>query len=86
MPDDLPTIAGLGLAVRYIPGTDDIDVGGDWYDAFPLGDGRVELVIGDVVGHGVGAAHARGEQRRNPLQYKIAYMMAEGIVDTFEFV
>ena len=36
LPDVLPSIAGLDLAVRYIPGTDDIDVGGYWYDAFQL--------------------------------------------------
>jgi len=71
LPDDLPTIAGLGLAVRYIPGTDDIDVGGDWYDAFPLGDGRVGLVIGDVVGHNVTSASIMGQVRNLLRAYAI---------------
>ncbi|MGW1895051.1 SpoIIE family protein phosphatase [Streptomyces sp. NPDC002004] len=33
-------------------------VGGDWFDVIPLSGGRVGLVIGDVVGHGLGAAAA----------------------------
>jgi PAS domain S-box-containing protein len=63
LPDVLPSIAGLDLAVRYIPGTDDIDVGGDWYDAFPIGDGQVGLVIGDVVGHSITSASIMGQVR-----------------------
>jgi serine phosphatase RsbU (regulator of sigma subunit) len=38
-------------------------VGGDWYDAFELPDGRIGLVVGDVVGHGVEAAAAMGRLR-----------------------
>jgi serine/threonine-protein kinase RsbW len=71
LPDALPSIAGLDLAVRYIPGTDDIDVGGDWYDAFPLGDGRVGLVIGDVVGHSVTSASIMGQVRNLLRAYAI---------------
>jgi PAS domain S-box-containing protein len=71
LPDALPSIAGLDLAVRYIPGTDDIDVGGDWYDAFPLGDGRVGLVIGDVVGHNITSASIMGQVRNLLRAYAI---------------
>ena len=71
LPDALPAIAGLDLAVRYIPGTDDIDVGGDWYDAFPLGDGRVGLVIGDVVGHSITSASIMGQVRNLLRAYAI---------------
>ena len=63
LPDTLPEIAGLDLAVRYLPGTADVDVGGDWYDAFPLEGGRVGLVIGDVVGHNIGSASIMGQMR-----------------------
>jgi anti-sigma regulatory factor (Ser/Thr protein kinase) len=38
-------------------------VGGDWYDVIPMPDGRVGLAIGDVVGHGIGAATLMGELR-----------------------
>ena len=51
-----------------MPGGVGLKVGGDWYDAVPLRDGRVMLVIGDVVGHGVRAAASMGKLR-NVLQY-----------------
>jgi GAF domain-containing protein len=35
LPDALPQIPGLELAVRYLPATEGASVGGDWYDAFP---------------------------------------------------
>jgi PAS domain S-box-containing protein len=63
LPSALPCIAGLDLAVRYIPGTDGIEVGGDWYDAFPLGPGQIGLVIGDVAGHNITAASHMGQVR-----------------------
>ena len=44
-----------------------MEVGGDWYDATELADGKLALVIGDVVGHGVQAAAAMG-QIRNALR------------------
>ncbi|MFW6773852.1 PP2C family protein-serine/threonine phosphatase [Nocardioides sp. CPCC 205120] len=53
----LPTLRdvdGLELAARYLPA--DGDFGGDWYDVFSLPDGRLGLVMGDVVGHGLQAA------------------------------
>jgi len=53
LPQRIPDIAGLELAVRYIPGVDGIDIGGDWYDLIELDDHRVFLVVGDVSGRGV---------------------------------
>jgi Stage II sporulation protein E (SpoIIE) len=52
----LPTVDGLELAARYLPGSADQEVGGDWYDVFELDDGRVGITIGDVVGHDISAA------------------------------
>lgn len=49
----LPELPGLTIASRYVPGTDETVVGGDWYDVFAIGDGAVGLVIGDVAGHGL---------------------------------
>ena len=51
------------IAVRYLPATDAGQVGGDWYDAFEQADGAVNLVIGDVVGHDIGAAATMGQLR-----------------------
>ena len=45
------------------PASEALEVGGDWYDVFPLADGRVALTVGDVVGHGLAAAAAMGQLR-----------------------
>jgi serine phosphatase RsbU (regulator of sigma subunit)/PAS domain-containing protein len=49
-------------AGRYLPGTQGMEVGGDWYDVVTAGDG-LALVIGDVQGHGVQAAATMGQLR-----------------------
>jgi anti-anti-sigma factor len=56
-------LRGLSLAARYLPGSAGIDVGGDWYDVFPMPTGRVALVVGDVIGRGLKAAAAMGQLR-----------------------
>lgn len=63
LPDALPQVPGLDLAVRYLPATEGAGVGGDWYDAFPLDGGRVGLVTGDVAGHNIAAASIMGQVR-----------------------
>jgi serine phosphatase RsbU (regulator of sigma subunit)/anti-sigma regulatory factor (Ser/Thr protein kinase) len=67
LPVSLPRVDGVQLAARYLPGTAELDVGGDWFDAMPLPDGRLGLVVGDVVGKGVFAA-ASMSQLRNALR------------------
>jgi GAF domain-containing protein/anti-sigma regulatory factor (Ser/Thr protein kinase) len=67
LPRQLPEVAGVEFAARYLPATSELDVGGDWYDAIPLGDGSVGVAVGDVVGHGVEAAAVMG-QFRNALR------------------
>ncbi|WP_410538016.1 SpoIIE family protein phosphatase [Streptomyces sp. KL2] len=52
----LPQPGPLRLAARYQPAPAGSQVGGDWYDAFPLRDGATALVIGDVIGHDLAAA------------------------------
>ncbi len=63
LPAALPDIPGLDLAVRYLPATDGADVGGDWYDAFPVPGGRIGLVTGDVAGHSIASASVMGQVR-----------------------
>ena len=63
LPNVLPQFPGLDLAVRYLPATEGADVGGDWYDAFPLEGGRVGLVTGDVAGHNIASASIMGQVR-----------------------
>ncbi|OEJ23851.1 protein phosphatase [Streptomyces agglomeratus] len=58
----LPAVTGLELTGRYLPASDH-DVGGDWFDAISLPDGRTGLVIGDVMGHGIHSAAVMGQLR-----------------------
>ncbi|MGW3360695.1 SpoIIE family protein phosphatase [Streptomyces bungoensis] len=59
----LPQVNHLRMAARYLPAQSAMEVGGDWYDAFLLGDGVLALVIGDVVGHDLKAAAHMAEVR-----------------------
>ncbi|MEV4394337.1 SpoIIE family protein phosphatase [Nonomuraea sp. NPDC049607] len=63
LPDRLPVVKGLVLAQRFRSGSRHVQVGGDWYDAFVLQDGRVAAVVGDVMGKGVKAAAGMGRIR-----------------------
>ncbi len=58
-----PTALPGGFAVRYHPATHPLQVGGDWYDVLDLDDGRVALIVGDCVGHGLAAATVMGQLR-----------------------
>ncbi|WP_424215857.1 SpoIIE family protein phosphatase (plasmid) [Streptomyces sp. BI20] len=53
---DLPTVPGAEIATHYHPAGEGLDIGGDFYDLFPLGDGRWAFVLGDVCGRGAIAA------------------------------
>jgi PAS domain S-box-containing protein len=64
LPAQLPQIPGIVMSTTYEPATtSDAPVGGDWYDAFELPDGRVVLSIGDVAGRGVQASAMMGKVR-----------------------
>ncbi|WP_232796935.1 SpoIIE family protein phosphatase [Blastococcus atacamensis] len=63
LPPSLPVLPDLRLSGSYQRATDDSVAGGDWYDAVPLGKGRLALVVGDAVGHGVAAAGAMSRLR-----------------------
>ncbi|WP_307533153.1 SpoIIE family protein phosphatase [Streptomyces sp. V3I8] len=52
-----------GFAVRYEPAARPLEVGGDWYDTVILSDGRIGIVVGDCVGHGLQAATVMGQLR-----------------------
>ncbi|KES03904.1 phosphatase [Streptomyces toyocaensis] len=62
LPHRLPAIERMRTTGRYLPGTQGMAIGGDWYDVIRTGRG-VALVIGDVEGHSVGAAAVMGQLR-----------------------
>jgi len=63
LPAGLPVLPGVHLAASYLLADSDRAAGGDWFDAISRPDGRVALVVGDVVGHGVTASAVMGQLR-----------------------
>ncbi|MGW1136031.1 SpoIIE family protein phosphatase [Streptomyces zhihengii] len=53
---DLPQVRGADVATYYHPAGEGLDIGGDFYDVFPLHDGRWAFMLGDVCGRGAIAA------------------------------
>src|SRR3954447_553068 len=72
LPPSLPLLPDLQLSGSYHRASSVRAAGGDWYDAVPLGRGRLALVVGDAVGHGIPAAGAmsrlRGAMRSSTLR------------------
>ncbi|WP_432494822.1 SpoIIE family protein phosphatase [Kineococcus auxinigenes] len=62
LPQRLPVLERVSVAVRYQPAVVGAEVGGDWYDAIAVDDGVV-FVIGDVQGHSTTAAGLMGQLR-----------------------
>jgi PAS domain S-box-containing protein len=63
----LPALGGLpaGWSVgwHFESASEGDPIGGDWYDAFPLRDGRLGLAVGDIAGHGIEAAACMAQLR-----------------------
>lgn len=73
LPGEFPDVDGIEFGARYVAGVEGIDIGGDWYDAVPLPDGRVLVVVGDVSGRGLPAATMMAA-----LRYAIRAYAADG--------
>jgi PAS domain S-box-containing protein len=63
LPDQLPTLPRLVLEATYRPVAKNMEIGGDWYDAFRLADQRLAVAVGDVMGKGLTAAAGMGRVR-----------------------
>jgi serine phosphatase RsbU (regulator of sigma subunit)/anti-sigma regulatory factor (Ser/Thr protein kinase) len=81
LPEQLPQIPGMDVAVRYLPAGAGMEVGGDWFDMLELGDGRVALAMGDVVGRGVRAAALMGKLRTSLEAYAFDGRSPEQVVE-----
>ncbi|MCT7355442.1 SpoIIE family protein phosphatase [Streptomyces sp. 15-116A] len=62
LPHSLPSLDGIEAAARYLPATQGMEIGGDFYDLVPT-QGKAAAVIGDVQGHNVTAAGLMGQVR-----------------------
>jgi light-regulated signal transduction histidine kinase (bacteriophytochrome) len=68
LPSSIPILDGWELSAHYEPAVGG-RVGGDWYDAFQLRDGRMIVLIGDVAGHGMTAAGTMAQVRNTLRAY-----------------
>lgn len=73
LPQHDPDIRGLDIASRYVAGTRDMDVGGDWYSIIGIDDRHFGFVVGDVMGRGVEAATIMAR-----LRYTVRAYLIEG--------
>jgi sigma-B regulation protein RsbU (phosphoserine phosphatase) len=80
----MPAVDGVALAARYVPGEGEVRVGGDWYDAIPLPDGRLGLAIGDVVGHGVASAALMSQLRNTLRAYALEHPSPAAVLDRLD--
>lgn len=64
LPTSLPDVPGIHFDAKYVPASDRELLGGDWYDALRLNDGRVVVSIGDVAGSGLAAAVIMASMRQ----------------------
>jgi chemotaxis family two-component system sensor kinase Cph1 len=69
LPESIPTLERWQLSAHYEPAAGG-RVGGDWYEAFELRDGRLIVLLGDVAGHGITAAGTMA-QLRNVLRAQL---------------
>ncbi len=84
LPDTSQSSSTLDVAARYLPGSTDAQVGGDWYDVIALGAGRTALVIGDVMGRGVQAAAVMGQLRAAVRAYAQLNLPPERVLELLD--
>jgi PAS domain S-box-containing protein len=86
LPPTLPNVPGLTFDAVYSPGAAESSIGGDWYDAFQLGDGRIVLSIGDVAGRGLRAAVVMGRVREAIRAFALQELKPAAILGAVERV
>lgn len=85
VPAQAPAFPGLDLAGLYRP-AEGGQLGGDWWDAMPLADGRTAIVVGDVSGHGVRAATAMTQVRMALRAYLLEGRPVDTCLDSLDAV
>ena len=80
LPARPPNWPGLEIAARYVS-AESRSVGGDWYDLFQLPSGEHWVVIGDIAGHGLGAAVVMGRIRSALRAYALLDIPPEKVLE-----
>jgi serine phosphatase RsbU (regulator of sigma subunit)/DNA-binding response OmpR family regulator len=84
LPETLPSLPGIQLTGRYLPAAAGSEVGGDWYDAMLVDGGRIALAIGDVAGHGIGAAAVMGQLRVGMRAYAVQGLVPGAVMTALD--
>lgn len=84
LPPERFVLPGVDVAARYLPGAEGVEVGGDFYDVLPLGDDRLFLAVGDVMGRGVRAAATMGQVRTAVRAYALDGHRPGDVLDRLE--
>ncbi len=85
LPEAMPDLPGWEIAGYYSP-SGRTEVGGDFYDAVPLNDGRLALFVGDVMGRGVSAAAAMAQMRSAVRAYVAVDPTPETVVSKLDLM
>ncbi len=64
LPQQLPVCPEITFASSYRAAADDVEIGGDWFDAFTISEHQIGISCGDVAGHGLAAATLMGMTRQ----------------------
>jgi serine phosphatase RsbU (regulator of sigma subunit)/anti-sigma regulatory factor (Ser/Thr protein kinase) len=80
LPPGLIRHPGVEVAASYHAGAAAMEIGGDWYDTFSLPDGRIGLVVGDVLGQGIEAAATMGRLRSALAAYALYETSPAGLM------
>jgi len=81
LPRETPEIAGMEVAVQYVPGAKGMEIGGDWYSFIPIDGGRFAFVVGDVSGRGLNAATVMAALRFTIRTYALEGYSPSAILD-----
>ena len=74
-------VDGVDVWSYYAPNSEHAQVGGDWYDVLDLDQGRVGVVVGDVVGHDIEAAASMGQLRSIARAYAVEFVDPATVLD-----
>ena len=81
----MPAAPTFKLETAYRAGVRDLEVGGDWYDAFWLDEpDRLALLVGDVVGKGLDAAATMGQLRSAVRAYALTVRGPAELLDALD--